>query len=133
MDSLVKRAIATMFVAFLVLFAFTNAWGQATGTSQPQIARIRTLQIDAWARPGVGQFAPADDLAQYLVYELYVTNWKVRIFASLRWMLKMPRRGSLWHRVSRNCESAQLGQRRLAWPRRRIDRNLRPSSPRLAT
>ena len=82
MDSLVKRAIATMFVAFLVLFAFTNAWGQATGTSQPQIARIRTLQIDAWARPGVGQFAPADDLAQYLVYVLYVTNWKVRIRVS---------------------------------------------------
>jgi hypothetical protein len=42
---------------------------------QTQIQKIRTLQIDAWVRPSAGQFVPADDMTQYLVYELYVTNW----------------------------------------------------------
>jgi hypothetical protein len=59
----------------LALVAFANASGQVAGTGQTQGTKIRTLQIDAWVRPSVGQFVPADDIAQYLVYELYVTNW----------------------------------------------------------
>jgi len=59
----------------LVLVAFADASGQAASTGQTGVEQIRTLQLDAWTRPGVGQFVPADDIAQYLVYELYVTNW----------------------------------------------------------
>ncbi|HEV8186997.1 MAG TPA: M23 family metallopeptidase [Pyrinomonadaceae bacterium] len=75
---LVGLSIATIFGALLVFVAFANAWGQTAATDQPQIAKIRTLQIDAWARPGVGQFVAADDIAQHLVYELFVTNWNGR-------------------------------------------------------
>src|SRR5215218_6688262 len=70
-----KPSIATVFGMLLVFVAFANASGQAAGMGQTQVAKIRTLQIDAWVRPSVGQFVPADDIAQYLVYELYVTNW----------------------------------------------------------
>ena len=65
--------IATVFAIPLVFVAFAHASGQAT--SQTQITKIQTLQVDAWTRPAVGQFVPADDIAQYLVYELYLTNW----------------------------------------------------------
>jgi murein DD-endopeptidase MepM/ murein hydrolase activator NlpD len=68
-------SIATMFEMLLVFVAFANASGQAASTGQTQVAKIRALQIDAWVRPSVGQFVPADDLTQYLVYDLYVTNW----------------------------------------------------------
>src|SRR5262245_12957064 len=71
----VKRSIATIFVALLAFVASPNAWGQSAGTGQTQTVKIRALQIDAWVRPSVGQFVPADDLSQYLVYDLYVTNW----------------------------------------------------------
>ena len=70
-----KPSIATVSGVLLVFAAFANASGQAASTSQTQVAKIRALQIDAWVRPSVGQFVPADDIAQYLVYELYVTNW----------------------------------------------------------
>ncbi len=72
---LVKRSIATIFAALLVVVAFQNAWGQSAGTGSTPIVKIRTLQIDAWARPGVGQFVPADDDVQHLAYELFVTSW----------------------------------------------------------
>jgi hypothetical protein len=65
--------IATVFAIPLVFVAFAHASRQAT--SQTQITKIQTLQVDAWTRPAVGQFVPADDIAQYLVYELYLTNW----------------------------------------------------------
>jgi murein DD-endopeptidase len=68
--TLVKRSIATIFVALLAFVAFPNAWGQSSS-----VVKMRTLQIDAEARPGFGQFAPADDDVQRLVYELFVTNW----------------------------------------------------------
>jgi len=66
----VKRSIATIFAALLAFVAFPNAWGQSSS-----VVKIRTLQIDASARPDVGQFATADDDVQHLVYNLYVTNW----------------------------------------------------------
>ena len=56
--------------ALLVLVAFQNSGGQSTS-----VAKIRTLQIDAWARPIVGQFVPADDDEQHLAYELFITSW----------------------------------------------------------
>jgi peptidase M23-like protein len=65
-----RRSIATMFAALLVFVALANARGQSN-----TVVKIRTLQIDAWARPGVGQFVPADDGVQHLVYELFVTNY----------------------------------------------------------
>ena len=68
--TLVKRSIAIIFVALLVFVAFPNAWGQSSS-----VVKKRTLQVDVEARPGVGQFAPADDDVQHLVYELFVTNW----------------------------------------------------------
>ena len=43
--------------------------------ARTEIAKILTLQIDADARPGVGQFVPADDGVQHLVYELFVNNY----------------------------------------------------------
>src|SRR4030095_6348497 len=73
--SLVKLSIATIFTALLVVVAFSNAWGQSAGTGPTPIVKIRTLQIDAWARPGAGQFVPADDGVQHLVYELFITSW----------------------------------------------------------
>lgn len=73
--TLVKRSIATIFAALLAFVAFPNAWGQSVGTRRTEIVKIRSLQIDASARPSVGQFVPADDDVQHLVYELYVTNW----------------------------------------------------------
>ena len=72
--TLVKRPIAIVFAAFLAFVAVPNAWAQSAGTGRTNIVKIRTLQIDASARPGVGQFVPADDNVQHLVYELYVTN-----------------------------------------------------------
>jgi hypothetical protein len=68
-----KPSFATVLGTLLVFVASADLSGQAT--SQTPITKIRTLQIDAWVRPSVGQFVPADDVAQYLVYELYVTNW----------------------------------------------------------
>jgi hypothetical protein len=65
----VKRSIATIFAALLMLVAFHNASGQSSS-----VVKIRTLQIDAEARPGIGQFVTADDV-QHLVYNLYITNW----------------------------------------------------------
>ncbi len=70
-----KPSIATVFGMLLMFVAFANASGQTASMGQTQVAKIRTLQIDAWTRPSVGQFVPADDISQYLVYELYVTNW----------------------------------------------------------
>jgi hypothetical protein len=70
-----KPSIATVFGMVLVVAASSDSSGQVASTGQTPIAKIRTLQIDAWVRPSVGQFVPADDIAQYLVYELYVTNW----------------------------------------------------------
>lgn len=70
---LVKRSIATIFAALLAFVAFPNARGQSSS-----VVKVRTLQIDAAARPGIGQFVPADDDVQHLVYELYVTNWNDR-------------------------------------------------------
>jgi len=67
---LVKRSIATIFAALLAFVAFPNARGQSSS-----VVKLRTLQIDASARPDVGQFVPADDDVQHLVYELFVTNW----------------------------------------------------------
>ena len=72
---LLKPSIASVLGMLLVLVAFADASGQAASTGQTGVEQIRTLQLDAWTRPGVGQFVPADDIAQYLVYELYVTNW----------------------------------------------------------
>jgi hypothetical protein len=40
-----------------------------------QAVKIPTLQLDASAHPGVGQFVPADDEVQHLVYELFVSNY----------------------------------------------------------
>jgi len=68
-------AAALVSEVLLVFIAFANVSGQAASVGQTQVAKIRTLQIDAWTRPGVGQFVPADDISQYLIYELYVTNW----------------------------------------------------------
>ena len=67
---LVKRSIATIFAALLTFVPFPNARGQSSS-----VVKMRTLQIDDEARPGIGQFVPADDDLQHLVYELYVTNW----------------------------------------------------------
>jgi len=65
-----KNTLTTLFNATVVLMvsfgAFPNAWGQTASTGQTQIVKIRTLQIDAAARPGVGQFVPADDDVQQL-------------------------------------------------------------------
>ena len=72
---MIRRSIATIFAALLMVVAFPNAWGQSAGTGSTPIVKIRTLQIDAWARPGVGQFVPADDGVQHLAYELFVTSW----------------------------------------------------------
>ncbi|HKP36753.1 MAG TPA: M23 family metallopeptidase [Pyrinomonadaceae bacterium] len=72
---LVKKSIASIFATLLVVVALPNAWGQSAGTASTPIVKMRTLQIDAWARPGVGQFVPADDDVQHLAYELFVTSW----------------------------------------------------------
>ena len=66
----VKQSSATIFAALLAFVAFTNTHGQNSG-----VVKVRTLQLDASARPEIGQFVPADDDAQHLAYELYVTNW----------------------------------------------------------
>ena len=65
-----KRSTAAIFTGLLVFVVFPNASGQSGS-----VVKMRSLQIDAEARPGIGQFAPADDGLQYLVYELFVTNW----------------------------------------------------------
>lgn len=75
LTSLVKRSIVTIFAALLLFVVLPNARAQSTSTNQTTVVKIRTLQIDAWARPRVGQFVPADDDVQHLAYELYVTNW----------------------------------------------------------
>ena len=49
-----------------------------------EVVKMPTLQIDAEARPGIGQFAPADDDVQHLVYELSLSIGTVGIFASRR-------------------------------------------------
>jgi hypothetical protein len=67
---LVKRSITTILAALLAFVVFPNAWGQSS-----TVVKIRTLQIDASARPGLGQFVPADDGVQHLAYELFVTSW----------------------------------------------------------
>ena len=64
--TLPKPSFATVLGTLLVFVASADLSGQAT--SQTPITKIRTLQIDAWVRPSVGQFVPADDVAQYLVY-----------------------------------------------------------------
>lgn len=65
---LVKPSIATIFGALLVFVTFPNAWGQSASTGSTPIVKMRTLQIDAWARPAIGQFVPADDVAQLGVW-----------------------------------------------------------------
>lgn len=65
-----RRLIATVFAALMALAAFSNAWGQSSN-----IVKIRSLQIDASARPSVGQFVLGDDSVQHLAYELFVTSW----------------------------------------------------------
>jgi hypothetical protein len=67
---LVKRSIATIFAALLAFVAFPNARGQSIS-----VVKVRTLQIDASVRPGIGQFVPADDDFQHLSYELFIANW----------------------------------------------------------
>ena len=64
--TLVQRAIAVAVVALVSSVLGPSAWGQV---------KMRTLQIDASTRPAIGQFVPADDDVQHLVYELFVTNW----------------------------------------------------------
>lgn len=65
-----RRSIATLFAALLAFVAFTNASGQSSN-----VVKIRSLQLDASARPSIGQFVPADDGVQHLAYELFVTSW----------------------------------------------------------
>ena len=65
-----KHLIATIFAALLAFVAFPNAWAQSSN-----VVKIRSLQIDTDVRPDVGQFVPADDGVQHLVYELFVTSW----------------------------------------------------------
>lgn len=77
-STLGKRSIAIVFVALLWFVALVNTSGQSASTNQITVVKMRTLQIDAWTRPGVGQFAPADDDVQHLVYELFVTNWNAQ-------------------------------------------------------
>ena len=85
-----------MIIAALLAFpGFANAWGHSAGTARTGAVKIRTLQIDAAARPGIGQFVPADDDVQHLVYELFVVNWNGRDlrFAAVDAVLLMPRSG----------------------------------------
>jgi murein DD-endopeptidase MepM/ murein hydrolase activator NlpD len=63
----------------IILIAFAtipNVWGQATPTPQPAVLKVTSLQIDSEVRPAVGQFVPADDDVQHLVYELFMVNWQ---------------------------------------------------------
>lgn len=55
--------------------ALAFAAGLPAEAAQTEIVKVRTLQIDADARPGRGQFVPADDGVQHLVYELFVNNY----------------------------------------------------------
>jgi hypothetical protein len=59
-----------IFAALLAFVAFADARGQSSS-----VVKLRTLQIDVSTRPEAGQFVPADDDVQHLVYELFVTNW----------------------------------------------------------
>ena len=71
MDHARSSALATSTFAALIAFvAFADARGQSSS-----VVKTRTLQIDVEARPEVGQFVPADDDVQHLVYELFITNW----------------------------------------------------------
>jgi len=65
-----KRSIVTIFAALIAFVAFADARGQSSS-----VVKTRTLQIDVEARPEVGQFVPADDDVQHLVYELFIANW----------------------------------------------------------
>jgi hypothetical protein len=60
----------SIFAALLAFVAFPNARGQSSS-----VVKVRTLQIDASVRPGIGQFVPADDDLQHLSYELFIANW----------------------------------------------------------
>jgi hypothetical protein len=64
-----KKLITTILTA---LIAFTI--GQAQTSSS--VVKMRSLMIDAHARPGIGQFVSADDDLQHLVYELFMVNWQ---------------------------------------------------------
>jgi murein DD-endopeptidase MepM/ murein hydrolase activator NlpD len=65
-----RRSIVTIFAMLVAVVVFHNALGQSSN-----VVKVRSLQIDADARPGVGQFVPADDGVQHLAYELFVTSW----------------------------------------------------------
>lgn len=67
----VKHLITAIFAVLLVFVALSSAQTQTS-----TVVKMNSLQIDAHARPAIGQFVAADDDLQHLVYELFIVNWQ---------------------------------------------------------
>lgn len=65
-----KQLITAIFAVLLVFVSLPSAQTQTSS-----VVKMKSLLIDAHARPGIGQFVPGDDDVQHLVYELFIVNW----------------------------------------------------------
>lgn len=70
-----NRRIALVKLAIIFAALLTPVVTIASGQTS-SIVKMKSLMVDTQVRPGIGQFVPADDDVQHLVYELFMVNWQ---------------------------------------------------------